>query len=235
MKKFISFSIILILIPVILFFAGCNKPTVWSVPDPSLYSKVKTIITVPGSAQIYNPSLIPDTSRYTYDSQGRIQTVEIANANGWSMTSYSYTQNTVTTSDGNGHTTIDTLNSQGYVMAHQGGSLVYDANGYLISSRPTPGAGIGATGVSYTIDHGDIVAIQSEYKISRGYLNKVNYADIGQPYLGKQSVHLISSETTGDPGGGISSTVIYQYTYDPQGRIRTIMDNIGFISYYSYY
>jgi hypothetical protein len=224
-------SIMAISVSTLLLVAGCKKTTVWSVPDPVLYKKVKSVITSSGSGQTYQ---LYKTVNYTYDSQGRIQTQETINPDRRTMSTFSYTQNTVTISDSGGNITIDTLNSQGYLMGAAGGSRQYDANGYLIYSDPGPSA-IGFSAVRFTISHGDVIETKSEYNSVYSYLNKVDYRDFGQPYLGKRNVHLESAITTTGPGGTNPYTSSITYTFDAQGSVLTSTDSYGYVNIYSYY
>jgi YD repeat-containing protein len=201
MKKSFRTLVVLLTVAGVCFTTSCSKKA-------AVNGKVKseTSTTTGGTAV---------TTTYTYDSQGRV--ISIQDNSG--TETYSYSQSNVTKTSVSGQVTIYTLNNQGYAGSNNvGATYTYDNNGYL--------NGISVTGVgseSITISNGDAV---SATVITTGtitylytFLSNVDYRDFGQSFLGKSNTHVINSYTV--TSGSNSTTYTFSYNFDSEGRVLT--------------
>jgi hypothetical protein len=161
------------------------------------------------------------SASYTYNSQGKVVSVQYSSTFHYSVSygadtiNYLFYDSAATSPSGS---VTYTLNSAGYAITdNQGDIFSYDANGEKTWSREP-----GYDSASWTWSNGNtIVQNDTMYGVITQYINSylttLNTLNFGEPFLGKYVKNLVNTQTV--ISAGSSQTFTYSYQFDSEGRV----------------
>lgn len=224
MKNKIAFLILILAV----FFNGCKKNN----EEPPGLAKLKMSISDVGGSN--------DSTLYTYNTNGTIKNIQDGSShseftyNGIFVTRMYYNSagnismiyTYILRTDGIADSIVIAMSNSGTIHHEK---LYYDPKGFLIQDDFLVADTVFERR-TYTNDVQNVLTIAFHRYID-GFQSHLNYGyflnnkntlgneNTGMAFLGKSSANVYNVTTYSDNAGGLSSTKIYTYEYDNQGRI----------------